>query len=142
MSVRGQYQRAATSSLETLSHASPEAAERCYGLLGELTRHRIEYDERTANKMIECEEFLRCVQDEERREMLRDSLTGSLQVIADLGRGKAKLYRDFAPLSFGFSAGSLQGGLIFHGEHDGGGDGGMPTLSVCLTPADGWRIHT
>ena len=37
---------------------------------------------------------------------------------------------------------TMQGGLIFHGQHDGGGDGGMPTLSVCLTPQDGWSLHT
>lgn len=36
----------------------------------------------------------------------------------------------------------FNGGLIFHGDHDGGGDGGMPTLSVCLQPTDGWAIHT
>ena len=34
------------------------------------------------------------------------------------------------------------GGLIFHGAHDNGGDGSMSTLSVCLTPVNGWSVHT
>ncbi len=34
------------------------------------------------------------------------------------------------------------GGLIYHGPHDGGGNGGAPTFSVCLTPTSGWSIHT
>ena len=64
-----------------------------------------------------------------------------------------ELYLDFAPLSFGFHVrcvrrdGSIQerglvGGLIFHGSHDGFGSGSFPTLSVTLTPHDGWTIHT
>lgn len=57
------------------------------------------------------------------------------------------LYKDFALHSFGFQLEkdrkvSLVGGLIFHGNHDGGGDGGAPTYSVNLTPVDGWSIHT
>lgn len=79
------------------------------------------------------------------------------------------LYPDFAPLSFSFcmyikaKEGQgmtvkdhvvrqfpelegyrfwFNGGLIFHGKHDNGGDGGMPTLSVNLTPSNGWSIHT
>lgn len=56
--------------------------------------------------------------------------------------GVVTLYKDFAPYSFGFTAGGMNGGLIFHGSHDGGGNGGGPTFSVCLTPCDGWSIHT
>jgi len=68
--------------------------------------------------------------------------------------GEAVCYvgKDFAPYSFRFSVFRpdkdgeqkfvLNGGLIFHGDHDNGGDGGAPTLSVCLTPQDGWSIHT
>ena len=36
----------------------------------------------------------------------------------------------------------FNGGLIYHGKHDNGGDGGFPTLSVNLTPQYGWSIHT
>jgi hypothetical protein len=61
------------------------------------------------------------------------------------------LYRDFAKQSFGFSVqnrtpdgwvATLVGGVIFHGSHDRGGDGGSPTFSVSLTPTMGWSIHT
>jgi hypothetical protein len=59
------------------------------------------------------------------------------------------LYSDFAPLSMEFSITHedkliLYGGFIFHGQHDGFGNGGAPTFSVCLDPDDkpGWRIHT
>ncbi len=35
------------------------------------------------------------------------------------------------------------GGLVYHGPHDGYGDGGAPTFSVCVgTPKIGWSIHT
>jgi len=36
----------------------------------------------------------------------------------------------------------LTGGLIFHGKHDNGGDGGAPTFSVSLTSTSGWSVHT
>jgi hypothetical protein len=59
------------------------------------------------------------------------------------------LYSDFAPLSMEFSITKndkliLYGGFIFHGPHDGYGNGGAPTFSVCIDPDDkpGWRIHT
>lgn len=65
-----------------------------------------------------------------------------------------ELYDDFAPYSFAWawlnttkSPGEpgriiMNGGLIFHGRHDGGGNGGPPTFSVSLTPTTGWSIHT
>ena len=57
------------------------------------------------------------------------------------------IFRDFAPYSLYFEKYSdgkldLNGGIIFHGRHDNGGDGSFPTLSVCLTPVNGWCIHT
>jgi hypothetical protein len=58
------------------------------------------------------------------------------------------LYTDFAPYSFFWIQFNLDrsrgliGGLIYHGPHDSGGNGGAPTFSVNLTPANGWRIHT
>lgn len=36
----------------------------------------------------------------------------------------------------------MNGGIIFHGPRDRGGDGGAPTFSVCLSPCDGYAIHT
>ena len=65
---------------------------------------------------------------------------------------RVRLFKDFAPHSFGFlieakdSEGRwntwFQGGLLFHGAHDGNGSGSAPTLAVTLTPVTGWSIHT
>ena len=59
-----------------------------------------------------------------------------------------ELYTDFAPYSFFWTEFSptskrgLIGGLIYHGSHDGGGNGSAPTFSVSLEPCQGWAIHT
>jgi hypothetical protein len=58
------------------------------------------------------------------------------------------VYVDFSPLSFNW--GLIQengtcpynGGLIFHGPHDGFGSGEAPTFSVSISPEHGWSIHT
>ena len=70
----------------------------------------------------------------------------------DYGRTKCLLFTDFAPYSFAFTMQRsnangdyeywFNGGLIFHGPHDNGGDGGAPTFSVNLSPEHGWSIHT
>ena len=70
-----------------------------------------------------------------------------LQRIAENLDGTVHMGRDFAPYSFlfGIEAGGrtrLNGGVIFHGSHDNGGDGSAPTYSVSLDPQDGWSIHT
>ena len=59
------------------------------------------------------------------------------------------LYPDFAPLSLYFERKKNNvfdgnGGFIFHGQHDGGGNGGAPTFSVELNPdtKSHWSIHT
>ena len=57
------------------------------------------------------------------------------------------LYPDFAPLSLYFEVIKneelqLCGGIIYHGKHDGGGNGCAPTYSVSLNPCQGWQIHT
>lgn len=36
----------------------------------------------------------------------------------------------------------MNGGIVFHGKHDGGGNGSAPTFSVNLTPQTGWATHT
>jgi hypothetical protein len=61
-----------------------------------------------------------------------------------------ELYPDFAPMSMTFAIKnddgtvSLNGGFIFHGNHDNGGDGGAPTFSVSLDndSKPRWSIHT
>lgn len=59
------------------------------------------------------------------------------------------IQNDFAPYSFYFIKNRKDngdfignGGIIFHGKHDNGGDGGSPTFSVCIEPCNGWQIHT
>lgn len=62
------------------------------------------------------------------------------------------LYKDGAPQSFGFAMQKrrpdgtyvhwFNGGLLFHGSHDGYGSGAAPTFAVSLTPVSGWSIHT
>lgn len=79
------------------------------------------------------------------------------------GATRCRLFKDFAPYSFFFRMDLDRahvnspdahvfdrdgytdwfcGGLIFHGAHDNGGDGGAPTFSVSLVPTSGWSIHT
>ena len=62
---------------------------------------------------------------------------------------EVNLYTDFAPLSLYFEILRdeklvLNGGFIFHGPHDGFGNGSAPTFSVCIDPerTPGWSIHT
>ena len=71
------------------------------------------------------------------------SLVDCLERLSNLAKkDKCHIYHDFAPLSFGWATMHLQGGCIFHGSHDNGGDGGAPTYSVCLQAVDGWSLHT
>lgn len=67
---------------------------------------------------------------------------------------RVTLYKDFAPYSFSilWERRSIitgdwkmwfQGGLIFHGPHDNGGDGSFPSLSVNNGDTrHGWSVHT
>lgn len=81
---------------------------------------------------------------------LAESFKENLERLAGFARGggKVRLGLDFSDLSFGFAVvrpdGScwIIGGLLFHGCHDRGGDGGGPTFAVCLQPTSGWSIHT
>jgi hypothetical protein len=76
----------------------------------------------------------------------------NLRVVHNKGyayeEGYTEIYQDFAPYSFYFVRYTrgcvrfMNGGIIFHGKHDNGGDGSAPTFSVSLTPCDGWQIHT
>lgn len=81
---------------------------------------------------------------------LAESFLESLERLAGLAHGgkKVRLGLDFSPLSFGFAVirpdGSawICGGLLFHGAHDGGGNGGAPTYAVNVQPIEGWTLHT
>ena len=67
--------------------------------------------------------------------------------IANNFKSSCVLRHDFAPHSFAFyivkdGAVSFNGGVIYHGPHDGCGDGGGPTYSVSIDKAQGWKIHS
>jgi hypothetical protein len=63
-----------------------------------------------------------------------------------------RLFKDFAPYSFGFVVERrgvdgeythlLTGGLLYHGPIDGFGSGQAPTFAVSLEPVHGWSIHS
>lgn len=64
---------------------------------------------------------------------------------------KLVLYRDFAPASFGYALRSrdddrhfMSGGIIYHGPHDGWGNGSSPSFSVSNASARdaGWSVHS
>ncbi len=95
---------------------------------------------------------------------LEEQLQNQLKFLAEYGcwredgtpgnfnQTRCELYKDFAPLSFGFVMKKLgkdrdyqfffNGGLLFHGNHDGHGSGAFPTLAVTLTKTTGWSVHT
>jgi len=71
----------------------------------------------------------------------------SLQRVDENSGCETSIVTDFAPLSFEFARFKngkrvMNGGIIFHGQHDGFGSGAAPTLSVTITPTSGWQIHT
>jgi hypothetical protein len=104
----------------------------------------------TAQLIIKCPEYLEEVRQFADRINQRQQFESRLtDLTAYLPDGwTVELYTDFAPYSFFWTEFNptgkrgLIGGLIFHGQHDGGGNGGAPTFSVCLTPTSGWSIHT
>jgi hypothetical protein len=105
--------------------------------------------------IVRCEDRLQAARDFADRVKLRASLEECLERLQGpyfSRETRTTLYTDFAPHSFGFDKEFLHedgtwhlaynGGLIYHGPHDNGGDGGGPTFSVSLTPHNGWSIHT
>jgi len=100
----------------------------------------------TEGKLEEALEFAKTIGDNslqaclDRLKKVEENYGGSVQT---------NISTDFAPYSFYFcrhdkESGDFKGngGVIFHGKHDNGGDGGAPTFSVCLEPCNGWQIHT
>lgn len=82
---------------------------------------------------------------------LADSFRESIDRLATMATGiggKVRIGLDFAPLSFGFAVirpdgrAWICGGLIYHGSHDGRGNGGAPTYAVNVQPVTGWSLHT
>lgn len=99
----------------------------------------IEAEPAVYNRIKKCEEFIVL------QPTLERSWTNCWETLSRLaakGCEPVKLWLDFAPFSFTWKAGGLYGGLIFHGPHDGGGNGGVPTFSVNITAVHGWALHT
>jgi hypothetical protein len=70
-----------------------------------------------------------------------------LDEIAENNQWRCRIYADRAPMSlyFVFAKNTniqMNGGIIYHGPHDGFGSGSAPTFSVTLDKSNGWRIHT
>lgn len=98
----------------------------------------------TNNNLTEALEFAKSINDT----TLQDCLNRLELIDKNLG-SETTICDDFAPYSFEFSRNKDghsigDGGIIFHGKHDNGGDGSAPTFSVSLdndtTPR--WQIHT
>lgn len=105
----------------------------------------IEVSDGAVEIMEQCQQFLLSVPKGAQRDDLKTTLETGLERIASLAdpsTARARLYPDDAPLSFGWQAGGLVGGLLFHGPHDGFGSGAFPTFAVTLTPTVGWALHT
>ena len=84
-----------------------------------------------------------------------DQLQDKLDYLAGFGGDpknvRCTLYSDFAPHSFTFVIEKhgngdwhtlFNGGLIYHGPHDGHGNGAGPAYAVTAGPVQGWAIHT
>lgn len=62
-------------------------------------------------------------------------------------QSETNIYPDWAPHSLYFervykNGSKTNGGIIYHGSHDGYGSGAAPSFSVSITGAKGWSIHT
>jgi hypothetical protein len=111
----------------------------------DFTQPYLIFDENAEKRLQECIAFVN-----EKRPDLEDNL--KKEFTKEHWKNKrCYIYTDFAPLSFYFDirfyngTGWLRdynGGIIFHGKHDGGGNGSAPTYSVNITPVDGWATHT
>jgi len=76
-----------------------------------------------------------------------DFCMSRLEDMAKSWDGVAVMGPDFADKSFTWAIVKdgkvkMNGGMILHGAHDNGGDGGAPTFSVNLSPTTGWQLHT
>lgn len=96
----------------------------------------------TNGKLSECIKHARLTKD--------SSIIKCLKRLRNVDRkqgSETKIYPDWAPLSLYFErvyadSSKTNGGIIYHGSHDGYGSGSVPTFSVCLSKTSGWSIHT
>lgn len=102
----------------------------------------------------QCKEYLEFVRAFSNKIGLNENFESKLNYLDnyfDREKTVCQLYKDFAPYSFYFimhrktDNGLRQwfnGGMIFHGQHDGYGSGQAPAYSVTLEKTNGWSIHT
>jgi len=113
---------------------------------------RLIFDDYSRKRLEECITFIN-----EKRPDLEENFLRQFYFFNDywekFPNTRLRVMLDFAPLSFYFEKEwydkttdtwrrDYNGGIIFHGCHDGGGNGGAPTFSVNLIPVDGWATHT
>ena len=88
-----------------------------------------------AEQLFAVQEFLNKIENKYERARLYQTFTNCIERLGNLKQ--PALYKDFAPLSFGFSGSGLHGGMIFHGPCD----GGAPNFSVTMVGTHGWQMH-
>ncbi len=109
---------------------------------------KLVFSQEAEEQLAKCIKFVN-----EKRPDLEENLVSRFKYLADRKDGWVNVHSDFAPLSFYFVVMWLNpktnkyerdynGGVIFHGAHDGGGSGKAPTYSVTGSPVDGWAVHT
>lgn len=82
-----------------------------------------------ANRLKYLKEYGGTSEDRVRVRLLKDCAPHSFYLLIERKDGDA-----WKPL--------FNGGLLFHGPHDGNGNGAGPTFAVTLEPTVGWSIHT
>ena len=81
-----------------------------------------------------------------------NSFTQCMRRLEDVAKAypeaKCVIYNDHAPMSLYFNISDarneriMNGGIIYHGSHDGFGSGSAPTFSVAIDETNGWGLHT
>jgi hypothetical protein len=102
------------------------------------------YKDLTNGKLDEAMEFAKKIGLEDSLLSCLNRLNNHCSITTEVNLGV-----DFAPYSFAFAVLDketkrllLNGGIIYHGSHDGYGNGSAPTFSVSFSNEEGWQIHT
>jgi len=117
-----------------------EAATEHHGLILDRHTYKVRVAEHVLPALVNAWRFAK------QHDLLRTSArTGFLDVLDRMSECEWKYTLvgvDFAPHSFNFTMCGMYGGMLYHGPHDGGGDGSAPTFSVNISPVVGWSLHT
>lgn len=101
----------------------------------------------TNGNLDKVKEFAKSINDHSLNECLLRLKTIEERLTEQGNECETNIMNDFASKSFYFERSvngkfSSNGGIIYHGKHDGFGSGSAPTFSVSITPSNGWQIHT